>query len=278
MQRYAEQLVHFSYSQANQHAHTQHAHLSGQVQTPPIPVPGPSASHPQPRADTASPSGPAKFMHMEMEEYREEGMEVETAAAVSQPQFTHLQEQQSSGGSRTPQVHPQYGPGDSSFASSTATSYAPPAQGQAPPETLDQHTRGAYRRSSSAYSVAASDVTSEAGTETDFEGSTDDEPTIRPGYRSDADSIYTDRDSIFTAEEGAEDDEESMAIGEGGLEELTGRGARMWEGQGQGEEEDGGDEGEGDAVGGRTPGEGIRARRERRGRRESNGDYRMMSP
>ncbi|OBZ71877.1 PHO85 cyclin-7 [Grifola frondosa] len=63
-----------------------------------------------------------------------------------------------------------------------------------------------YRRSGSSYSASASDATSEAGTETDIDGSTDDEPTIRAPHSSassetmslhsatsgDADSIYTD--------------------------------------------------------------------------------------
>ena len=81
-----------------------------------------------------------------------------------------------------------------------------PAYHEAGHQTPQVGPRAPYSRSSSsyssAYSTAESETASEAGT--DFDGSTDDEPTIRPTHSSassetmslrsasDADSIYTD--------------------------------------------------------------------------------------
>lgn len=61
-----------------------------------------------------------------------------------------------------------------------------------------------YRRSASSYSVSStSDAASEAGTETDVDGSTDDEPTIRAPHSSSSEttsvhSVASDADSIYT--------------------------------------------------------------------------------
>lgn len=66
-----------------------------------------------------------------------------------------------------------------------------------------------FRRSASSFSVSsnsasiASDAASETGTETDVDGSTDDEPTIRAPHSSSSDatsvhSVASDADSIYT--------------------------------------------------------------------------------
>lgn len=116
--------------------------------------------------------------------------------------------------SSVPTLH-QSPAGPSKFMSGVDPSREP-ASHEAGHQTPHVGPRAPYRRSSdsysSAYSTAASDTTSEA--ETDFDGSTDDEPTIRPGHSStssetmslrssasDADSIYTDDGD--TSEEGS---------------------------------------------------------------------------
>lgn len=88
--------------------------------------------------------------------------------------------------------------------------------------------RGAFRRSSGSYSsthsTAASDTASEAGT--DFDGSTDDEPTIRPAHSSassetmslrsasDADSLYTNDGDQSGSSPGSDgDDDDALAAG-----------------------------------------------------------------
>ena len=82
---------------------------------------------------------------------------------------------------------------------------------QVGPRALYRRSSGSY---SSAYSTAASDTTSEAGTETDFDGSTDDEPTIRAGHSSSSEtqSLRSDTDSIYT-DDGERSEEGSSVSG-----------------------------------------------------------------
>ncbi len=136
MQRYAEQLIHFS--------------QSTRITSSTAFTSSPSPSSPVHQL----PAGPSKFMSS-VDGYREHDQGDDGYGGDVHP-------------SRTPQIN----------------------------------ARTAYRRSSSSYSTYSTDATSEAGTETDFDGSTDDEPTIRPAnssassetmsLHSDADSIYTD--------------------------------------------------------------------------------------
>lgn len=146
MQRYAEQLIHFSRHNA-------------QADSSPSPSPIPISQ--------LSPAGPSKLMSS-VDGYRD------PRADSSRNNDVHP--------SQTPQVGP----------------------------------RGMYRRSSSSFSssVSASDV-SETGTEGDFDGSTDDETTIRPPHSSGSSettslrSAASDTDSILTddgdRDEGAEE-------------------------------------------------------------------------
>ena len=85
-----------------------------------------------------------------------------------------------------------------------------------PPRRFDDDNFSLYSISSRRSTLSMSDVASEAGTETDVDGSTDDEPTIRPPHSAssetmslhstasgDADSIYTE-DSDMSREENDE--------------------------------------------------------------------------
>lgn len=148
MQRYAEQLIHFSRQQSQQQSQAQ-SPSSPHTEFPPPPA-GPSHH---------APSGPAKFM-----------------SAVD------------GYGARTPQVHPVPAP-------------PPPPPQQEPEGYPYANQRAAFRRSTS------SDAASVASTDAD--GSTDDEPTIRP---ADADAVsLRSEGSIFGGEgeyEGDDDDDE----------------------------------------------------------------------
>ncbi|KZT12654.1 cyclin-domain-containing protein [Laetiporus sulphureus 93-53] len=94
--------------------------------------------------------------------------------------------------------------------------------------SLSSHHSPSRRFSTMSYS---SDATSEAGTETDFDGSTDDEPTIRAPHSSassetmslrsaasDADSIYTDDGGDRVCEDDEEDGARRPAEGTPGRE------------------------------------------------------------
>lgn len=156
MQRYAEQLIHFS-------------HSNREPSTPSIPSsPSPGPSQHQ------SPTGPAKAMG------GMDGYQAQRSVEMER---------------HTSNVHP---------------SQTPLVGG-----------RVAYRRSSdsysSAYSTTSTDAASESA-ETDFDGSTDDEPTIRPAHSSASSetmslrSVASDADSIITDDgDRSGDDPESGA-------------------------------------------------------------------
>jgi len=152
MQRYAEQLVHFSQSNS---------------QSASDPSPSPSPIIPT----QLSPAGPSKLM-----------------GSVQVPR------------DRTPDSH--------------RTSDVHPSQ------TPQVGPRAMYRRSSSSFSsnysaASASDAASVISTETDFDGSTDDEPTIRPAHSSASSetmslhSTASDNDSIFTNDGDRQDSPEA---------------------------------------------------------------------
>ncbi|KAH9843749.1 cyclin-domain-containing protein [Rhodofomes roseus] len=73
-----------------------------------------------------------------------------------------------------------------------------------PPRQFDDDELSLYNLSSRRSTLSMSDAASEAGTETDFDGSTDDEPTIRPPHSSSSSETMSlhsangDGDSIFT--------------------------------------------------------------------------------
>ena len=85
-----------------------------------------------------------------------------------------------------------------------------------------------YRRSTSSYSTSStSDAVTDSGdTETDFDGETDDEPTIRAPHSSASSetmslhSVASDADSIYTEDDGNE-------VGENGHTHAHANGARM---------------------------------------------------
>lgn len=107
----------------------------------------------------------------------------------------------SSAPSPIPQSALQSPAGPSKFMSGRDVA-AEPTPHEAGHQTPQVGPRVPYRRSSSsfssAYSTGTSDTASEAGTETDFDGSTDDEPTIRAGHSSETASLQSDADSIYT--------------------------------------------------------------------------------
>ena len=119
-------------------------------------------------------------------------------------QFSHASHEPPSPSPSVPILH-QSPAGPSKFMSGV-DSHREPAPHEAGHQTPQVGPRTPYRRSSgsysSAYSTAASDTASEA--ETDFDGSTDDEPTIRPGHSSNSSetmslrSSASDADSIYT--------------------------------------------------------------------------------
>lgn len=148
MQRYAEQLVHFSHNSRTSES-----------------TPSPSPIIPT----QLSPAGPSKLFGY---------VDSHSSAKHDAPHSTHP--------NRTPQVGP----------------------------------RETYRRSSSSFSstystASASDAASEAST--DFDGSTDDEPTIRPAHStasSETMSLHSasDTDSLFT-NDGDQDHDNSPDAG-----------------------------------------------------------------
>ncbi|KAF7799087.1 hypothetical protein EIP86_010317 [Pleurotus ostreatoroseus] len=302
MQRYAEQLIHFSYTQQQQdrrsqtqtqtqdahpssqaqsqpqtHAHTQHTQHTHHAPLPTVFTP-PAAPH--------GPSGPAMFMSA-VEGYRSGGAAYDTLSrsqSHSQKETQAFARQASGAGNRTPQMHAARGvsqaqadvhagyqgqgagyayDASSGYASAQSQSqpYSQPlshsqSQSQSQSQSYDEHehARTAYRRSSSAYSTSTVSEASEA--ETDFEGSTDDEPTIR----ADVASVRS------MSVEGDEDED----------------GQDAEDGEGDGMSVRSGDGDDGDGVGGEGA-HGREGRRERaRGRersgREGEGDWRMMSP
>lgn len=113
-----------------------------------------------------------------------------------------------------PIIHSPAGP--AKFMSGVDLSREPAVPHASGHQTPQVGPRAPYRRSSgsysSTYSTAASDTTSEAGTETDFDGSTDDEPTIRAGHSSSSEthSLRSDTDSIYT-DDGERSEEGSVA-------------------------------------------------------------------
>ena len=276
MQRYAEQLIHFSYSQLNQANAQRH-----DVDAPAGEAPHNDSSDAEKMAQ--SPSGPSKFMssmegHRERERLREREASGSGSAGVphSGPAWPEPSSSYHAQGSRTPHVqpynalpyHPPPRPPLPSASSSSSSVHSSHDQDYDHQPERDQERM--FRRSSSySYSDAASEVS------TDFEGSTDDEPTIRAGggsasaSQSDADSVYSrdrDADSLYSVERGDDDEGE---VGTWGV--------RRW-GTGESEAESE----EGAMAGAHTPNEVRRDRQPERDRgrreRQDGEDYRMMSP
>ena len=87
---------------------------------------------------------------------------------------------------------------------------AHPSSQSTPQSYAPSHSRptSEYRRSTSSYSTSStSDVVTDSGdTETEFDGSTDDEPTIRAPHSSGSEtmSLHSDADSTYTEDNRSE--------------------------------------------------------------------------